>query len=226
MSTFVLVHGAWCDGSVWREVTPLLSAPGRRVAAIDGLPSGGAERGDLAADAAHLRAVVDGLPESEEVILVGHSYGGMVISELADHPRVRHSAYLAAFLPEAGESIMDLRSEHAVEWVFPTVDGAALRVTGDPEVARQVMAADLPADRFAEFFAGLGQQSIASFTSPSRAPARTHPVTYLLCERDRSILPADQERMAAAADRVHRLDAGHMMMLSRPREVAELLLDV
>lgn len=226
MSTFVLVHGAWCDGSVWREVTPPLTSAGHRVEPIAGLPSGGPELGDLAADAKHVRAVVDGLPEGDDVVLVGHSYGGMVITELADHPRVRHSVYLAAFLPRAGESIMDLRSEHTVEWVVPAPAGAALRVTGDPEVARRVMAADLPADRFAGLFASLRQQSIASFASPSGAPARAHPVTYLLCTRDESIRPANQEQMAAGADRVHRLDAGHMVMLSCPTEVAELLLGV
>lgn len=222
MANYLLVHGAWCDGSVWQPVADELRRAGHDAEAIERLPSAGDEPGalgDLYADAGHLRSVLDSA--AEDVVLVGHSYGGMVITEVADHPRIRRSVYVTAFWPGKGETLLDIRSPHPRDWL-EAGDGA-LRITDDPAIAQEVLGADL-GDGFAQFHRNRRLQSIASFACPSTAPARTHPTSYVVCERDQSIFVADQERMSAAADTVTRIDAAHMAPLSRPREVAAELL--
>lgn len=223
MTCFVLVHGGWCTGWIWQGVAERLRTRGEQAVVVEQLPSGGhdpASLGDLAADARHLREIVATAPD--DVVLVGHSYGGMVVTELADHPRVRHSVYVTAFLPKAGESLMDIRSAHEREWVIYRDDGV-LHVTDDVATAHYMMGADLDERRFTEFYGTRVLQSAVSFGSPSTAPPRTHPVTYVQCAQDRAIVPADQERMAAAADHVHRIDAAHLVPLSQPDEVADVL---
>ncbi|MFI5613758.1 alpha/beta fold hydrolase [Amycolatopsis sp. NPDC051903] len=222
----VLVHGAFYGGWSWQPVADALRAQGHDVHVVAQLPSGGADPaklGDLAADVAHVRETVDGV--GRDVVLTGHSYGGMVVAELADHPRVRHSVFLAAFRPKCGQTLLDIRSPHPVEWVEAREDGA-LRVTGDAAIAREVLAADLDEPAFAAVHRRGGAQAAVSYTRPSSGPGRTHPVTYVVCERDKAIFPADQEKMADGADHVVRLDAPHLVPLTHPREVAEVLAGV
>src|ERR671928_2117547 len=109
MANHVLVHGAFLGGWYWSETVALLERDGHRVHVIDQMPSAGRDPtklGDLRADADHVRRVVDAV--GEPVVLVGHSYGGMVVTELADHPAVAHTVYLAAFWPQRGQSAMEL----------------------------------------------------------------------------------------------------------------------
>ena len=92
MSSFLLVHGACGGGWVWDDVAERLEKAGHCVRVVERLPSTGTDPGslhDLTADAHCVRQVLDTI--DEPVVLVGHSYGGMVITELADHPKVRHS---------------------------------------------------------------------------------------------------------------------------------------
>ncbi|MFI5613254.1 alpha/beta fold hydrolase [Amycolatopsis sp. NPDC051903] len=224
MANYLLVPAAWCDGSVWRHVAAELRLAGHDAAVVDRLPSVGDEPGalgDLYADAGHLRSILDSA--TEDVVLVGHSYGGMVITEVADHPRIRHSVYLTAFWPKVGETLLDLQSPHPREWLV--ADDGALRITDDLAIAQAVLGADLE-DGFAEFHRNRRSQSIASFACPSSAPPRTHPTTYVMCERDQTIFVADQERMSTAADTVTRIDAAHLAPLSRPLDVTIELLKV
>ncbi|MEW2506542.1 alpha/beta fold hydrolase [Amycolatopsis sp. CA-161197] len=218
----VLVHGAWCGGWIWDDVAHRLRSAGHEVHVVEQLPSSDpAAFGDLAADAKHLRAVIDRC--AGEAFVVGHSYGGMVLTEVADHPKIRHSAYLTAFWPVAGQSLMDIRSEHHLEWLTGGPDGT-LHITDDQEIARQVLGSDVDSDRFAIFHRNRQAQSVASFTSVSTAPPRNHPTTYVVCERDQGIQLADQERMASRADVVHRLDAAHLAPFSQPEALTKLLL--
>ena len=91
-----------CGGWVWDDVAERLAKAGHQAYVVDQLPSGGTDPallGDLSDDADHVRGMLDAM--DEPVVLVGHSYGGMVITELADHPKVRHSVYLTAVWPQA-----------------------------------------------------------------------------------------------------------------------------
>lgn len=108
MPTFALINGGFCRGWVWAETAAALHEDGHQVEVID-LPSSGteaAELGDLQADIAAVRRTLDGI--GAEILLVGHSGGGMVLTEFADHPSVRHSVYLAAVWPDKGQSAVDV----------------------------------------------------------------------------------------------------------------------
>jgi pimeloyl-ACP methyl ester carboxylesterase len=103
----VLVHGAWHDASTWDRVTPLLDDGGVAWRALD-LPSvyPSPTLPQLADDIAAVTTLLDGI--DSPVVLVGHSYGGMVISAAGHHPLVRHLVYLSAFAPDEGENVLDL----------------------------------------------------------------------------------------------------------------------
>ena len=224
MTNFVLVHGGFVGGWYWRETASLLEKDGHRVHVVDQMPSGGrdpARLGDLRADAETVRQVVAAV--GEPVVLVGHSYGGMVITELADDPAVAHVVYLSAFWPQRGRSLSDLLGDGPLpSWIVPN-DNGTVTETDDLAVAREALCADLDPDRAAEEPRRLIPQSVSSMATPSSAPDRTHPTTYIICERDRAIPVAAQEQMAAAADRVERLPASHQPMASMPDKLAEIL---
>jgi pimeloyl-ACP methyl ester carboxylesterase len=192
---------------------------------VDRLPSAGPRPeglGDLAADAAHLRELLDDL---DDVVLVAHSYGGFPATEVADHSAVRHTVYLAAFWPNATESLLQIRSPLPEPWMNVREDGTTA-VTDDDTIARSMLAADLPPDRFALLRKGLQLQSAASFAAGSSAPDRSHPTTYVVCLQDRAIHVVDQRRMSTLADHVVEIDAAHMVMLSDPAAVISVLLEI
>jgi pimeloyl-ACP methyl ester carboxylesterase len=224
MTNFVLVHGGFVGGWYWSEVADRLRKAGHRVEVIEQLPSTGndpAALGDLAADAEVVRQTVERV--GEPVVLVGHSYGGMVITELADHPSVAHSVYLAALWPQRGQSAMDmLTGGPPPTWMSPHDDGT-LRATDDLELLRQTLCADVDKQSAYANLRRFLPISIASAAAPSTAPDRGHPTTYIICEQDQAILPAVQEQMAASADHRHRLPSSHLPMTSMPDELAERL---
>ena len=87
----------------------------------------------LADDVARLRQVLR--RQTEPVVVVGHSYGGLVLTELADHPAVRHDVFVSGLWPRAGQTLLDIRSPHTVEWVTSPADGA-LAVVNDEATVR------------------------------------------------------------------------------------------
>jgi pimeloyl-ACP methyl ester carboxylesterase len=223
MSNYVLVHGAFVGGWYWRETAALLEKDGHRVQVVEQMPSAGRDPtklGDLRADADHLRRVLDAV--DQPVVLVGHSSGGMVITELADHPAVAHTVYLSAFWPQRGQSQIDLIGGPLPSWMV-SHDNGTLTVTDDLEVARYVLCADVDPARAAEELRRLIPQSKSSFETPSSAPDRKHRTTYIICEQDNCIPVAAQEQMAAAADHVERLPSSHLPMASMPDKLAEAL---
>ena len=146
----------------------------------------------------------------------------MVITELADHPAVAHSVYIAAFWPRRGQSAMDILAAAPLQWASPHDDGT-LRPTDDLELLRQALCADVDKQRAYANLRRFLPQSIASATAPSTAPDRAHPTTYIICEQDRTIPPAAQEQMAGSADHRHRLASSHEPMTSMPDELADVL---
>jgi pimeloyl-ACP methyl ester carboxylesterase len=224
MNNYVLVHGAFLGGSYWREVAAVLEKDGHRVDVIDQMPSAGpdaAELGDLKADTDCVRRTVEAV--GGPVVLVGHSYGGMVVTELGDHPGVAHGVYLAAFWPKQGQSVVDLLGGGPLpDWLLLRDDGT-LQMTGDLETLRQVECADVDPDRAAENLRHLVPQSMASCTATSSAPDPAHPTTYIICEQDQAVPPPAQEQMAAAADNVVRLPSSHQPMVSMPDRLAAVL---
>jgi pimeloyl-ACP methyl ester carboxylesterase len=223
MSSFVLVHGGFGGGWVWDDVASRLASEGHGLHVIDQLPSAGTDPsslGDMAADADHVRRVLD--ETDEPAVLVGHSYSGMVITELADHPKVRHSVYLTAVWPQRGQSMLNLMGDELPPAFFQRDDGA-MQITDDFDVAWETFCPDLDRGAAAQMVTRSVLQSYSSATTPSTAPDRRHPATYLIAtgESDESV--DGQEALAAGAEHVTRIAAGHMAQLSRPNEVAAAL---
>jgi pimeloyl-ACP methyl ester carboxylesterase len=224
--TLLLVHGAWGGAWCWEPVVGPLRERDVEVDVIDRLPTAGSEAGrlgDLAADAEHVRERLDAA--GGPVVLCGHSYGGMVITEVADHPAIVHSVYLAALWPPEGVSVLDLFNNEVPDWVIEHEDGT-MSVTEDFERSHQVMCADVDRDRAEWMRELLVLQSRAGFEAKSSAPERTHPVTYIICTEDQAIPPPAQEAMSAPADNKIRMESGHFPQLSRTEELADALEEV
>jgi len=225
MTTFLLVHGGFCGGWVWTDTAAALRALDDDVHVLD-LPSSGkaaAGLGDLEDDSAVVRQA---LADLDEVVLVGHSGGGMVLAEFAEHPKVRHSVYLAALSPQKGQSAADLLGRQMPDWIVVRDDGS-VQVSDDVEIARQALCADVEADRFArEVHPGYLLTSMRALTAVSSGPVRTHAATYVVCEQDQAIPVVAQEAMGAVLDRVERLPSSHSPMLSMPGRLADVLHEV
>jgi pimeloyl-ACP methyl ester carboxylesterase len=222
MAAFLLVHGAFCQGWVWQEMATALQGDGHQVEMID-LPSSGtdaAQLGDLTADADVVRGALD--TSGPGVVLVGHSGGGAVLTEVADHPSVVHSVYLAAFWPQRGQSVAEMLGG-LPDWVAVRDDGAA-EVSHDLDLVRRTLCADIDAETFAaRVYPRYVLTSLASLGVPNTAPDRTHGTTYIITEQDMAVPPQAQEAMSAAADRVVRIPSSHSPMLSMTARLASLL---
>jgi pimeloyl-ACP methyl ester carboxylesterase len=223
MAAFVLIHGGFVQGWIWAETAAALQEDGHRAVAVD-LPSCGtvaAELGDAQADIDTVRRTLDSI--GEQVVLVGQSSGGMVLAEFGDHPSVQHSVYLAALWPQKGQSAADMLGGQLPAWMVARDDGT-MGVSGDLEVVRQALCAEIDAERFAaEVYPRFVLTSMSGVATPSTAPQPTHPTTYVICEHDQVLPPQAQEAMSAAADHVVRLPSSHWPFLSMPRQLASVL---
>ncbi|MBM7520353.1 alpha/beta fold hydrolase [Nocardioides nitrophenolicus] len=213
----VLVHGAWHGAWCWEPVIPHLEQHGLTVHTVD-LPSSGSG-GTLADDAEAVRAAVAAV--GDQVVLVGHSYGGMAISEAsAGAATVDHLVYVTAFLLPAGLSLLDAVGGTAPPWWIVDENAGTVGVT-DP-VAVFFEDVDEPTRNAA--VARLSPQSLASFQGRLTGAGWTeHPSTYVVGEVDAAIPPVAQEAMSASAGTVRRLATGHSPFLVRPAELAELI---
>jgi pimeloyl-ACP methyl ester carboxylesterase len=222
--TLLLVHGGWSGVWIWEPLLGELRERGVRVEAIERLPSAGVDAGglgDLGADAESVRARL--ADAAGAVVVCGHSYGGMVITEVADHPAISRSIYLAAFWPGKDQSLLDLAGDGPLpDWIVDRGDGS-LAITDDRERARQALFADLDPDRAGWAHRQFVLQSAPAFAAPSSAPVRSHPVTYVLCTEDEAVPPAAQEAMSAPADEVVRMQSAHCPQLSHPEELADII---
>lgn len=227
----VLVHGAWHGAWCWAPVVELLTEAGIDVCAVD-LPGHGADPGpptDLHGDAARVREVLDA--GEGPAVLVGHSYGGAVVTEAGVHPDVTHVVYLTAFALDADETIYGAFADGPIAEGTDRPDlGAALVFGGesctvDPTQAAEIFFNDLDPEAAAAATIQLGSQPTVTFAqSPNGVAWRERPSTYVVCELDMAIHPALQERLSRRATEVVRWPTGHSPFLSRPDLVAELLL--
>ena len=223
MTCFVLVHGGMCGGWVWDEVAAQLRAAGHGVHVIEQLPSGGQDPtmlGDLYDDADAVGAVLDWL--ADPAVLVGHSYAGMVLHELANHPMVEHACYLTAVWPQRGQSLLDLYGG-ALPRALTQRDDGTVFVTEDVAVLAEGFGRGMDLASTERMLERLVPQSMASITSPSNAPVRTHPTTYLIATEENEPSVAAQEAWSTNADHVARLPGAHMLMLYRADAVAQAL---
>jgi pimeloyl-ACP methyl ester carboxylesterase len=212
MTTFLLVHGAWHGAWCWDELAPKLGDT-RTVE----LPSSGPERGDLFADAATVREAIDAI--DGPVTVVAHSYGGIVATEGVTG--AGHIVYVAAFMLDAGQSLYGAVGGQDPTWWERNADGETITPLRPDEIFYNDCAPDVAAAGAAR----LTPQTAKSFTDQLTRTAWSEiPTTYVLCERDNAIPAFAQEAMSAHAGRVERLDASHSPFLSRPDELAEIIL--
>lgn len=235
MAHFVLVHGAFGSAANWDLVVPMLTAAGHRVDAVD-LPGAGDDPTPLVEVTleAYARRVVAALESAAEpVVLVGHSMGGVVVTQAAaDAPdRVAQVVYVAAFLPRDGESLIDLTQlpEGAGDGVQ-----ANIVVDGDPPVAtmpraagREVCFGELEDGPLLEWALDrLYPQPVIPFVTPVQLGDHEVRRRYVLSLRDRAIPPPLQRRFIAERDveRFVEIDTDHSPFVSRPRELADALI--
>jgi pimeloyl-ACP methyl ester carboxylesterase len=210
----VLVHGAWADGSSWAEVIPRLQAAGLNVTAVQN-PLTSLE--DAVAATRRALALQDG-----STVLVAHSWAGTVISETGTDPKVTALVYIAARAPDAGEDFVALSGKFPQGAVragvvehdgFTLLNEESFLKYFEPKLAKVLYAVQEPAA--ATLFGG----------KTTAAAWHSKPVWYAVSKLDQTINP-DLERFLAKrmnATTVE-LEAGHLSLVSRPREVADLIL--
>ncbi|KKB61015.1 alpha/beta hydrolase [Robbsia andropogonis] len=213
----VLVHGAFVDGSSWSRVIALLQQRGYRVTAVQNPLS------SLAADVSATRKVIERQPH--KVLLVGHSWGGAVISEAGNDPHVKGLVYLSALAPDSGESVAQLlkRLQAPMEGLAP--DSHGLIWLDDSRSFGQVMANDLTTEEVAHLTAV--QQPIAAAAFGERighAAWHDKPAWYLVTEDDHALPTAVQRALASAMGaQVRSIRSSHLSLLSHPEFVADLI---
>jgi pimeloyl-ACP methyl ester carboxylesterase len=233
----VLVHGAWHGAWAWERVLPLLTSEGVECFALD-LPGHGLDSGpfgDLQSDVARVRETLDEL--SGDAVLVGHSYGGAVITEAGLHPAVHHLVYVAAFALDAGESCVKAAAAE-VEAGLISYDGrpnlgagfimsSGDMITLDPSSAAECLYNNCDADTVAWALARLGPQPLITLQgTPKLAAWRTKPSTYVVCGDDKAVHPDLQRIMARRCGSVIEWPVDHSPFLCRPDLVAGLLVDL
>lgn len=234
--TIVLVHGAFADSSSWNGVIPHLREAGYPVIAAANPLRG------LAGDAAYVASVVKGV--EGPVVLAGHSYGGAVISEAAaGEAKVKALVYVAAFIPDKGESALELSNKYPGSTLGPNLDALPFPLTDEAaspltdtgtgtdlyiktETFHDQFAADVPHTVTDLMAATQRPIAAAALEEPATADAwRAIPSWSLVATADRNIPPAAQRFMSERAQaRTEEIDASHAVSVSRPEAVARLIL--
>jgi len=230
-STVVLVHGAWHGAWCWEQVLPLLDAAAVPVIAVD-LPTVSHPNATMHDDADYVRGALDSV--TGDVVLVGHSYGGVVISEAGVHASVKHLVYLAAFALDIGESAAqnalvggedagDLAA--AIEFGEATTGETVLTIK--PEAAVAAFYHDCAPGVASAAIERLRPQPFASLSDTVTAAAwRAKPATYVVCTDDRAVPAALQRSAAARVATTIEWSTSHSPFASRPELVADLLIDL
>jgi pimeloyl-ACP methyl ester carboxylesterase len=226
--TIVLVHGAFADASSWNRVTKRLQREGYAVIAPANPLRG------TTSDSGYMASVLATVPGP--IVLAAHSYGGAVITNAATgNPNVKALVYVAALIPDKGETGSDLLKFPGSLLVLPpnpdaTVTprpfpgGVDLYVNADP--FRKIFAADLPAEKTALMAAGQRPLAAAAFTDVSGKPAwKTIPSWALVATQDNTIGTANTRFMAkrAAPSQTVEIDSSHAVLLSHPDAVVDLI---
>jgi pimeloyl-ACP methyl ester carboxylesterase len=212
----VLVHGAFADGSGWEAVAKILKKDGYKVSVAQPPETSYAD------DQKYTKAAIDAM--GGPVVLVGHSYGGSIITEAGNDPNVRALVYIAAFALDEGESCASIEQAvpQASKAFKPDSDG---NWWIDQEHFAADFAADIPKEK-AEFMA-IAQVPISTdaFAHKVTSPAwKTKPTAYMVASSDRSINPIQERMMAKRANaKTVEVNASHVAYMSHPKETAKLI---
>lgn len=229
MAIFLIAHGAWSGGWAWKKMRPLLRARGHEI--FTPTYTGIGERAHLTHKdidlEAHIRDILAVLEYENlrDVILVGHSYGGMVATGVADRAteRIAHLAYLDAFAPRDGQSLLDLQTEDARQRVYEGAkkEGEGWRIPPTPA----------PPDTSPEDLAWVNShrlpQPIKTFEQKIRLTAAIErlPRTYIYCKISRpgDVFRQFRDRASKEGWTVIDMDASHTPNVTAPRALADIL---
>ena len=218
MADVVLVHGGFVDGSGWEDVYRILKKDGYEVSIVQNPTS------SLADDVDATRRVLAG--QKGPVVLVGHSYGGVVITEAGNDPKVAGLVYIAAFAPDKGESVAALIKDPPpgapVPPILPPQDGY---LSLDREKFAASFAGDLPKDK-AQFMADSQVPwGVGALSGTISEPAwKAKPSWYLVATNDRMIPPEAQRAMSKrAGSTVTESGGSHAIYVSQPEAVAAII---
>ena len=217
-ASVVLVHGGFVDGSGWEDVYKILKKDGYRVSIVQNPTS------SLMDDVAATKRIV--ARQDGPVILVGHSYGGAVITEAGNDPKVAGLVYIAAFAPDKGESVASLIKDPPagapVPPILPPQDGYLLL---DAEKFPASFAADVAADKAAFMANSQVPWGVAALNGTITEPAwKTKPSWYLITTDDKMIPPPAQHFMSKrAGSTVVEVKGSHAVYVSNPQAVVALI---
>src|SRR5712692_8791258 len=214
----VLVHGGFVDGSGWEDVHNILTRDGLHVAIVQNPTL------SLADDVVATRRVIDA--QDGPVILVGHSYGGAVITEAGNDPKVTKLVYIAAFAPDTGESVASLIKDPPpdapVPPILPPQDGY---LSLDRTKFHDAFAADVDPEKAAFMADSQVPWGVAALSGSIDQPAwKTKPSWYLVTTEDKMIPPAAQRFMSRrAGSTVTEVPGSHAVYVSQPAAVAAFI---
>ena len=214
----VLVHGGFVDGSGWEDVYRILKKDGYDVSIVQNPTI------SLADDVAATKRVI--AQQKGPVILVGHSYGGVVVTEAGNDPKVAALVYIAAFAPDKGESVASLIKDPPpgapVPPILPPQDGFLFL---DPERFAESFAADVAPDKAAFMASSQVPWGLEALNGAVTTPAwKSKPSWYLVATQDHMIPPPAQQAMAKRAGAtVAETAASHSLYVSKPQDVAALI---
>jgi pimeloyl-ACP methyl ester carboxylesterase len=220
VKNIILVHGAFADGSSWSKVIPLLQSKGFHVRSV-GIPLT-----SFADDVAATKRAI--AAEEGSVILVGHSYGGLVITEAGNDPKVVGLVYVAAFAADANQTIEEISKPFppplGLSKLKPLSDGFLLLT---PEGVETAFAQDLTKEEKSLLVAVQPQTSGSIFgAKPTAAAWRSKPSWYIVASNDNMIAPEHEKSMAKQINATTTvLPSSHVAMLSHPRDVAKVIED-
>jgi pimeloyl-ACP methyl ester carboxylesterase len=211
----ILVHGFWADGSCYSDIIPTLLAEGYEVIAVQNPLT------SLADDVAATKRALDRI--EGKCILVGHSWGGFVITEVGNDDRVAGLVYIAALAPDAGESMIDLMSKYgAPSPHFQERDGFVwISKAGVDEV----LANGLPEERKALLHATQTTPSTSLTEVKANLPAwKDKPSWYILAANDKAVPPDLQRDLSQRMNaKTITVESSHFLMISHPKEVLEVI---
>jgi pimeloyl-ACP methyl ester carboxylesterase len=223
--TFLLVHGSWHGPWCWDHLEPALSSRGLGVETVSlpscgGTPSG---LGGLAEDAAAVGAAAAAI--AGDVIVLGHSYGGAVITEATYGPNVRRLVYLGAFMPDSGRTFASYLPPGPLPPYVGLRDDGTMHVPDGQSYTAFYADCEPALAKWATSKLRLQSQRI--FEHPITVAAwRSIASTYVLLTRDQALPPDFQRMFAAQADEVREFDSSHSPFLSRPDDFADLLASI
>jgi pimeloyl-ACP methyl ester carboxylesterase len=217
VNNIVLVHGAWADGSGWEGVYHILKGKGYNVTVVSNPNT------SLAEDVSLTKAVLAN--QDGPVILVGHSYGGAIITQAGDTSNVKGLVYVAAFAPDAGESLLKMQQAGPPDPNSPALPPKDGYIWLDRAKFHAAFCADVPAAKADFMAASQVPVGLAAFATDLTTAAWKHKKSWYIVSKQDHMIPPDVERTMAkrAGSTVTEIDASHAVYVSHPAEVAAVI---